>query len=272
MYITKQPFFWSSAHQATKFTFDFPRIVLNGTTATLVENDDTGKLTFFYTGITFSPAPVAGEYLYVDSGIYKGYHRVTGFASISGFNAAYTDTDFIANQTSGLVKHITSHTFEVYKGYQTGDLATLLPYTKIAEFRSEANVDGLLEVNVSGYLKRIFDIVNSNETTTVGGQTVYYNLFNQYTLILDGAIQFVGNTLNSSLTMFELNRDYVDTGLMLNSMDYQNYYRSCGVDTQIEIAGGLVQQGTIYTNGDSVVLPDFLAADFLPGDFKTTGG
>jgi len=262
MILLKQPFFWSSAHRETKFTFDFPAIVLNGSTSFLLEESSTGKMTFLYTGITFSPAPVAGEYLYVDSGIYKGYHRVTGFATVSGFNAAYTDTDFIANQTSGNVKHITSHVFEVYIGYQTGALSSLLPYTKIAEFRSEANVDGLLEVNISGYLKRIFDVVNSNDLTTFGGQTVLYNLFNQYTLILDGAIQFVGNTLNSSLTMFELNRDYVDTGLSLNSMDFQNYFRSCGEDTQIEIVGGLVQVGTVYTNGIPSVPPWIVAPCF----------
>jgi len=274
--LIKKPFYWCSAHRDVKFTFDFETISLNGSTAWLLEDTDTGNMTFTYTGTLFTDTPEAGGIIYVSSGIYKGYHVILSYETLSGFAFINTETLYTADQTTGNVKLITSHVFEIYKGYESGDLATLLPYTKIAEFRPESNIDGYLVVNVSGYLNKIFDVPNSNDTTTINGHEVYYNLFNQYTVILDGGVIFIGNVLNAAIDMFELYREYINTGRALNGGNLGNHYRSCGVTTEIIIntsadgVGGYVQDGLIYTDGIDDAVPDFLTADFDSAGFKVS--
>lgn len=270
MNLVKQPFFWSSAHRETKFTFDFDSLEVDGVFAFLLEDVDTGKLAFLYTGSVFPTTPEAGQFIYVDSGIYKGYHLITEFGTASGFFHIFTDTDFIANQLTGNVKLITSHVFEIYAGYQTGDLADLLPYTKIAEFISEANLNGFLEVNVSGYLKKLFDVIDSNTTTEIAGSDTWYNTFNQFQVLLDGAVLFTGMTLNASIDQYELNRDYVDTGRTLNGGSLGNHYRSCGITVEIGIRGSYVQTLATFTGGNDDPQPDFSSTDFDPTDFSTS--
>lgn len=272
MNLIKKPFFWSSAHRETKFTFDFDTLALSSPNAILIESSTGAKLSFVYTGAVFSSTPEAGQYLYVDSGLYKGYHLITLFETVGAFFGIKTDTDFISNQLTGNVKLITSHVFEIYAGYTIGDLATLFPYTKIAAFRSEANVGGYLEVNISGYLKKLFDVINSNDTIEIGGFDVWYNTFRQFFVLLDGALIFTGNTLNASIDQYELNRDYVGTGLTLNSGLLGNHYRNCGITAEIGIQGkgGYVVTLETFDGSVSDAQPDFSSADFNTTDFSTS--
>ena len=268
--LKKKPFQWFSAHREAKFTFDFESIELDGTLAWLLEDIDTSKMCLVYTGTVFSETPLVGDFIYVDSGEYKGYHLITDFDTVTGFFKVLTDTDYTIDQTAGNVKNITSHVFEIYSGYSTGDLATLLPYTQIAEFRSEANVDGFLEVNISGYVNKIFDVINSNDTVTVGAVEVYYNTFNRITVLMDGFIFSTHYALNSAIDQFELNRDYVGTGRSLNSGGLGNHYFDCGESVLMFIDGSHVVAGATYSGGSSNALPDFLSGDFLTGDFSTS--
>jgi hypothetical protein len=227
-----------------------------------------GFAVFAFTGDGINSVPIGG-YIYIDSGFYKGYHKVTEYFLYDTWYKTETAFDLGFPVTSGNLTFVTNGVFELYSGYETGDLATLLPYTKIAEFAPEPNLDGQLVVNISGYINKIFDVINSNDTTTIGASTVYYNLFNKVTLLIDGVYQLELMALNSAITSLELNRDYVDTGRSLNGGVLGNHYLSCGTSQQIIIAGSLVVNGSTFDGGsdDTVIL--IFDPTYFNNDFKT---
>ena len=265
MIIVKKPFQWISAHRKAEFTFDY-----SDTTFPIdltASNDDKLVIIVDGDGITFAQV---GQFIYVDIGVAKGYHKVT---EILATNFYKTDTDFIEAQLTGNASFITDEIFTLYAGYDyPSELAALLPKELIATFKPEPNADGQLVVNISGYVNKLFDVINSNDTVEVGAVNVYYNLATEVELRINDVIISTHIALNAAIDMFELNRDYVNTGRTLNGGSLGDYYLSCGTTTPIIITGGYVVDRDPYTDGIQVVGPDFLTADFLPGDFRTTGG
>lgn len=265
MNIIKRPFYWVSAHRDINYTFEYENVF----TLTSVVGEDGKAVFIFVSDGIHSLSP--GEYLYCESGLYKGYHKVTGLAS--GFSNWYlTETDYTDTQVGGTIRFIEDHVFEIYAGYSSGPMATYQPYTKVAEFKPEPGLTGTLNVNISGYVNKLFDVINSNDTVEIGALTVYINLFTQVTILIDGAVIATNLVLNSALTALELNRDYVDTGRSLTGGALGNYYPSCGDITFIMIKGGYVSAGDSYSDGVFVPLgPDFSDTDFSASDFKVTG-
>lgn len=260
-----RPFNWASAHREITFTLDYENVY------TIFGSSDVGgkvAFAFYSDGIH---ALDVGDYLFVDSGVYKGLHKVTEIFSSQIY---ITDTDYISAVTSGTLRFIEDHTFIITAGYGSGHpLNTLKPEVEVAEFKPEVNQDGQLVFNISGYLNKVFDLINSNDTTTIGASTVYYNLFNQYQLWMDGAWIFTGNVLNAAITQFELNRDYVGTNRSLNGGSLGNHFLSCGDSINLVLSGDFVIQGTVYEDAIPVpVAADFSPGDFNTNDFKTTGG
>lgn len=257
MIIIKKPFYWVSAHRPVEFTLDyelvFPIDYVVGS---------NGFAVFIFTGDGVNSLSV-GQYLYVDSGIYKGYHKVTEllFANWYKTETLYTDTQYGGNLT-----FIQDKVFTIYSGYDTGPLASLLPYTLIATFKPEPNIDGQLVVNISGYINKIFDVINSIETTTIGANDVYYNLFNKIKIFIDDVYLSEHMVLNSAITSLELNMNYVDTGRELNGGNLGNHYLSCGLSGQFMISGGYVILSSYYIDGISQVAPP----TFDPTDFNTS--
>ena len=147
------------------------------------------------------------------------------------------------------------------------------PYEQIAQFKPEPNSDGQLVVNISGYVNKIFDVINSNNTTTIGALTVYYNLFNQVQVWIDGAYYSAHAVLNSAIDMYELNRNYVGTNRSLNGGSLGNHYLSCGDSENIVLSGSFVVRGMEWENAVEVPLgADFDVDDFDSNDFDVTGG
>ena len=265
MIAIKKPFYWVSAHRDVNFTFEY-----SNTYPLLNVIGSDGFAVFAFTGDGLNSVPIGG-YIYIDSGFYKGYHKVIEYFLYDTWYKTETAFDVDGFPVvSGNLTMVTNGVFELYSGYESGDLATLLPYTKIAEFAPEPNLDGQLVVNISGYINKIFDVINSNGTTTIGASTVYYNLFNKVTLIIDGAFQLELMALNSAITSLELNRDYVDTGRSLNGGNLGNHYFSCGESQQIIIDGSLVVNGSTFDGGsDDTVVLIFSPTDFANSDFVT---
>lgn len=235
----KKPPLWIAAHRAVDFTFNYEsRTIIN--TGTINNPTYSTKLAV-QTSLVFNDTPAAGDLIWIDSGVYAGYHTVL----LNALGLIVTSTEYTTNQTSGTVKLVKPYTFKIYKGYQTGPFATYHPYTEIAEFKPEPNPQGQLSFNICGYINKIFDTLNSNETAQINNAIVYYNLFNRITLELNGTNQTLLSThiaLNSALTTFELNRDYVDTLKHLNSGPLRNFYKSCGISENMLISGTLVVQ------------------------------
>jgi hypothetical protein len=269
MRLVKKPFYWISAHRECSFTFDysysFPLVAVG---------DDDGKALFIFTGDGIHAQEV-GDYIYITSGIYKGYHKIT---EIQSPNFYLTDTDYTDQQLTGNVTFVEDAVFKLGAGFDyPAELYAVLPYlgeeSVIARFKPEPNEDGQLVVNISGYINKIFDVINSNDTVTVGSQVLYYNLFNRIVVFIDDAIVSEHRALNSAIDMFELNREYVDTGRSLNGGNLGNHYLSCGTTEEIIISGGYVIQGRVWDNAVEEPLP----ADFDPGafdnnDFAVLGG
>lgn len=264
MNIVTKPFRWIAAHREAKFVFDYPNVF----DLTAV-GDDGGKAVFIFDSDGTHTQDV-GDFIYIDSGEYEGYHKITELL----FNNWYkTETDYTTTQITGTVTFIDDVIFTLKKGYESGGLSTLLPYEQIAEFKPEPNLDGQLVVNISGYVNKIFDVINSNDTTTIGAYPVYYNTFNKVELFIDDVFISTHMVANSAITMFELNTDYVDTGRDLNGGSLGNHYLSCGESDSVQIIGDYIVRKNTYTSGSiEPAVADFSSTDFDPADFDTVGG
>lgn len=237
----KAPYFVVSAHRDVVYTFDYDTRNIN-----LSLFNQGGKLALF--GNPFSEPIIIGQYLFIISGTYKGYHYIE---DIIGGSIFVTSTTYTVAQNAADAKHITSHNFQIFKGYSSGSLTPYLPFEQIARFSPEPNSEGLLVFNISGYINKIFEVRNSNDVVTVGSVDVWINLFNQVGLYLEdniGVAALVKNhvAINSALDMYELNRLYVDTGRYINGGNLGNHYLSCGITTNQKIEGGLVVTATVY--------------------------
>jgi len=264
MRIFKKPFRWISAHRESLFTFNydysFPLIAVG---------DDSGKAVFIFAGDGIHEQTV-GDLIYVTSGVYKGYHKITELLYANWYK---TETQYTTLQNGGNVTFVEDAVFTLYSGYSTGALSTLLPYTKIAEFKPEPNSDGQLVVNISGYVNKIFDVINSNDTTAVGSLVVYYNLFNQVKLFIDNSFVNTNMAANAAISMYELNQLYVDTGRNLNAGSLGEHYLSCGETDAIRITEDFIIRARQYMGGVIIPLPGgFDSNDFNASDFDTVGG
>lgn len=261
MIIVKKPFYWVSAHRPVEFTLDYELVF---PIDYVVGNN--GFAVFIFTGDGINSLTV-GQYLYCDSGIYKGYHKVS---EILFSNWYKTETIWTDTQYGGNLTFIQDKVFTIYSGYDTGALSTLLPYTLIATFKPEPNIDGKLVVNISGYINKIFDVINSTLSVTIGANEIFYNVFNKVKIFIDDVFLSEHMVLNSAITSLELNRDYVDTGRELNGGNLGNHYLSCGLSGQMMINNGYVILSSNYIDGiNQVDPPIFDPTDFNTNDFKT---
>lgn len=263
MIIVKKPFRWISAHREATFTFDYEHAyTLFGV------SDNGGKASFYFDYDGLNNLEV-GDYFFIDSGAYQGYHKVKEIP----FPFLYiSETDYSVGQTSGTLKFIESHVFKIGVGFDSpATLAAALPYHDIALFKPEPNLDGQLVVNISGYINKIFDVINSNDTVSFGGVTVYPNTFNRVAVFIDNAVVSEHIALNAAITQYELNRDYVGTNRDLNGGSLGNHFVNCGIYEVMQIYGDWVIQSQVYDDGvASAAVADFSLTDFDPSDFSTT--
>lgn len=262
MNIVTRPFFWVSAHREAKFVFDYEH---RYTLTNVVSTDGKAVFIFNSDGINFQEI---GEYIYITTGIYKGYHKIT---SIPFSNWYVTETDYIDDSTGTLV-FIEDHVFTIYTGYDYGTLQTYLPYKLSATFKPEPNADGQLVVNISGYINKLFDVINSNDTVVIGAYPVYYNLFNRVQLFIDDVLTSEHMAANSAIDMFELNDTYVDTGRDLNGGSLGNHYLSCGESDSIQIRGSYIVKYKIYEVGMPILTDAYFDPTGFDSGFKITQG
>ena len=264
MNIVTRPFKWISAHREAKFVFEYEH---NYLVLFVAELNGKAIFTFDYDGINNLEV---GDYFYINSGVYKGYHKVkeivTAFQYVS-------ETDYISAASGMQMYFIEDHVFKIAAGYDYGTLADYLEYKDVALFKPEPNADGQLVVNISGYVNKLFDVINSNDTVVVGAYPVYYNLFNRVQLFIDDVLVSEHLAANSAIDMFELNSTYVDTGRDLNGGNLGNHYLSCGESDSVQIVGDYIVRKNTYVAGGIVPkVADFDSNDFNASDFGTVGG
>jgi hypothetical protein len=270
MRLIKKPFKWVSAHRDIEFTFIPDNIF---TLFGVGSSNDKAVFSYITNGFY---TPVVGQRILILTGIYKGYHTITavGVSNIFGvlFQELTTDSPFIGVQNAGSITFpVPSLSFRLYKGGQA--LSMLYPVELIAEFSSEINLDGRHVVNISGYVNKIFDVINSNDSYEPWtGFVIKPNTFNCIELqmsINGGDYQWVSShrVLNAAIDMFELNQKYVDTGLNLNDYVESNFYFSCGDTENIQIVGDYVKVVGQYIDGVLQTVSPYFDSGFDSGFF-----
>lgn len=189
---SKLPTYWSAAHSPVNFEFRFEeRNIVS------INNTGTGNIVVI-ADASFTEFARVGGFIYIDSGPYQGYHKVVGGLLNIAFivEGAYTTT-----QTTGKVSVVTSHSFRLYKGFQSGELYnidTALPYELVAEFTPEQNLEGKLSFDISGYLQSFFsaDKYPYLFTLNIGTKQYLTGIFNRYRLV-----EIVNNPLSAGVTL-----------------------------------------------------------------------
>lgn len=259
--LNTQPSAWNSAHQPVEFVLDFEA-------QELVEVTDVGGLAKFKVDEYAFDTPVSGGRIYVESGVYEGFHNVTSFSVLPGYILFQTDTAFIEDASGIDVRAILDPPeFSLFQGYDTGEeYPDDLPYELLATFTPVVSPDGKIRFDVSGFLKSIFTIA----APTLG---IDFSLFNRFRILFDGEfIQqgfFVEPTyqvLNSSIPTATLMSTYFGTGVYLSSSTTQIIF-GCGktILSLLDATGVVIN--TEVDDGDTGA--DYFYDDYNASDYLT---
>ncbi len=224
--LVSKPPFWVSIHRSIDWAFTLPLQPFF-----YFPND--GKIQV--TVLSFDVLPVVGDRVFISGQTsISGYHIV---ADVLGTNSVVLDTPYpsvVVNATPLRLAHVDLPVVKVYSGYRLGDLvingvdlSTLQPYTLVGEFIPQPDLNGIININLSGWAKAAIDAPYQYNFT---GQSTDFNLtmVNGDVVKLSDYIrlQFYFNTglkgenycANSSLTASQLNRYYVN----------HNFISECG--------------------------------------------
>lgn len=253
--IVTQPDQWASAHKPIRFVYNMP---FNFGTL----SDNNGRLRVVMSAaLAGGKLIVAGDLIYINGGIYKGYHTVETVVS----NTDFTLSTAYGSAFVGLVqiKYATPPQWQIWKGYQDSEVVGTnpFPFTKVADFSPEGNTAGLLSFDVSGYVKAAMpEITPPLEGTAFGDVFLAtdYSRFMPYRLLIGTSarslyFEDIYLALNSSIDSDVLNAEYVDTPKPLNT---NPFIFSCGSTWLSFINGNNVisyrfdNGGTLPNNGD----------------------
>ncbi len=224
--LTATPPKWISAHRDNNYTMRLP-----STDASSGYNDGSGFLKVNLSG-AFPYTVEVGQRIYITTSPYIGFHIVKTVHSsiqitfetafISTFGGAVTLYQAVLPEIS------------IYKGYKLGemiiphsggtvDLSTVNPYTLVATIQPEAGVDGFVRFNICGFTKTVIDApyvgaYNPDQTDynfeiVTFPFSLDYNskYFNRVRLELNGGYIADHYAVNSAVSSYELNRDFVQT-------------------------------------------------------------
>jgi hypothetical protein len=205
---------------------------------------------------SFSADLEVGSRIYFRNfGALTGFHVVKSITSQSNFTLQTPYPSTVISSVGAGCEFVDLPSVTVYAGWNSGeliiggvDMSTVQPYKLIATFRPEADLNGRLRFNLSGYAQAAFPTpykilynigeVNyniDNGTTVVGGKEYIYlrHFFN-------GSLKGENYVANSGLTVEDLNRYYVKA----------NSISQCGF-TKLLIDGETQETRTINENNIS---------------------
>lgn len=263
--IVTQPDQWASAHKPIRFVYDMPFTFANFT-----DNNGLVRVTGLSSALAGGKMLIVGDLIYINGGIYKGYHTIVSKVSNIDFtlSAIYT-----ANQSGIMIKYATPPQWQLWKGYQDSEVVGTnpFPFTKVADFSPEGNTAGLLSFDVSGYVKAAMpEIVPPLEGTAFGDVflSTEYSRFMPYRLLIGTSarslyFEDIYLALNSSIDSDILNAEYVDTPKPLNT---NPIIFSCGTTWLSFINGNNVITYRFDNGGTFPEIADFsndFSNDFL---------
>jgi len=265
--IQTQPDLWASAHKPIRFVYDMPFTFANFT-----DNNGLVRVTGLSSALAGGKVLVVGDLIYINGGIYKGYHTIVSKFSNVDFtlSAVYT-----ANQSGIMIKYATPPQWQIWKGYQDSEVVGTnpFPFTKVADFSPEGNAQGLLSFDISGYIKAAMpEIVPPTEGTDLGGvfSSIEYSRFMPYRILIGTnpeSLYFedIYLALNSIIESDVLNAEYLNTAKPLNS---NALLFSCGTTWLTYLNDSLVQTFR-FENGGTLPNSNGFSNDFST-DFLIT--
>lgn len=217
--IVTQPDKWASANKPIRFVYDMPFTFANFT-----DNNGLVRVTGLSSALAGGKNLVVGDLIYINGGIYKGYHTIVSKVSNIDFTLSAV---YSANQSGIMIKYATPPQWQLWKGYQDSEVVGTnpFPFTKVADFSPEGNKAGLLSFDVSGYVKAAMpEIIPPIEGTAFGDVFVAtdYSRFMPYRLLIGASarslyFEDIYLALNSSIDSDVLNAEYLNTPNPLNS-------------------------------------------------------
>jgi len=212
------PYLWCSANDDVIYTFDFIAYLMDPAT------NSGGNVRLQLVG-NFDIQPIPGEYIYVDSNIYRGTYKVLDAST------TYVTIDFpySSSITGGIYYcyHLRVPIFTLYKGCTGSEpFIAELPYGIVSTIKPVVIYysTGIpyIEINVKGLTKYLFNIVANTVANSVD-----FSMFNVIRLGWDSLLTTGGNSLenytavlNCALTNDELQYDKIVGGIYLTPVDY----------------------------------------------------
>jgi hypothetical protein len=239
--LSTTPSEWNSVHRPVRYVLDFYTQPLS------ITFDISGKARFRLLGVPLTALEV-GKFIYIDSGIYEGLHKVT---AVVNTQTCDTSSNYISGQVTGTVSIIQIPSFSFYVGYRTGEAyPTQLPEKLVATFTPERNASNQVQIDVSGYLKSQFAI----SRPVRNGKD--FAMFNQFRLMMSYTAAQIQTTwkgvvptppykaINSAIKSNELN-EIIAANRYLSGVRSPSLF-TCGSTILSKVIGDAVENVT-YT-------------------------
>jgi hypothetical protein len=213
----QRPYKWVSAHREFTWIYSLP-------TRPFFYFNSGGLIQVVLTSSFSADLEVGSRIYFRNFGALTGFHVVKSITSQSDFTLQTAYPSTVISSVGAGCEFVDLPSVTVYSGWNSGelviggvDMSTVQPYKLIATFRPEADLNGRLRFNLSGYAqaafptpyKRLYNIdeVNyniDNGPIIVGGKEYIYlrHFFN-------GSLKGENYVANSGLTVEDLNRYYV---------------------------------------------------------------
>lgn len=264
--LRKSPYRWTSAHQPIEFEYDMPFAF-----GSFTDNSGFVRVAML-TALAGGKLIVAGDLIYINGGIYKGYHVIKSVVSNLDFTL---ETAYISSQAGIMIKYATPPQWQIWKGYQDSEVIGTndKPFTKVADIQPEGNAQGYITFNISGYIKSALNEI----TTPVEGfdlGNIFLgedrSLWTPYRLIIGTNprslyFETIYYALNSSIEPDTLQSEYLSTNKPLNSYPFLN---SCGA-TWLSFLGDNGVQTFRFENGGTIPNLNGFNNDFNNDFFNT---
>lgn len=235
---------WNSVHRPIEYVYNHDTQTISGVTTS------SGRLQVSIAS-AFSPyTPAVGDKVYL-SGVLDSGVDISGIYDIhSGGGSTWVLDVLVTTPTldsPSTLKYIRLPEVKLYAGYLAGEeYDDELPLELVATFTPENSPDNDVRIDVSEYLKSIFEIVPPTEG-------IDFNMFNRFRLKFDGTYKTSYQVLNSSIKTAELNALYVNTNAYLNSK-FPPIVFLCGKTILSTLTGSVVvnhvYDGEVPNNGD----------------------
>ena len=236
---------WSSVHRPIEFTYDYQ-------SRNIVSITNDGGYAKVIVNAVYTDTPLVGNWLSLNStlsGAYDGNHKIKIVNSTTSFTL---ETPYTTGSTlTGSSKFIYLPEVKIYAGYDTGETYdTELPSFLVATFTPRNSPSNNVKIDVSGYLKGIFEI-------TPPSDGIDFTSWNRFRLFIDGDYSPDYYVINSAIEQEDLNKYYVKTGRFLTDYDAfkglplnRQFVQSCGITLMQRIQGNQIV-GYLFEDGDT---------------------